>query len=324
MPHNCNFIKQTDHQPCTSTVHAEDPHRHCATHERVAARLPPRVPGQCEHIVGGTHWCRYAAWQNDRLCPVHIARRTREMAGVNEEERERERQRLAAIRADLARRLDAARMNALAARAEAFAAAAGWAADPPERPPVPVLQRLAQDRQNVHTAPIARQTNEGEALLLKVATDGRPVGLRILRVFSCRAGRLQDVLRVMADVDHWSRTRTCRTENDNLYARILQGLWALIERQPMEARKELYQRLWEEMSESVGMCCEGHISRLVNVMVGFDDAFKPPISVNEMIQNKMSALSASGAPDAVQQAKTFMDGLAIPLEQQAPWLEALA
>jgi hypothetical protein len=78
------------------------------------------------------------------------------------------------------------------------------------------------------------------------------------------------------------------------------------------------------MSESVGMCCEGHISRLVNVMVGFDDAFKPPISVNEMIQNKMSALSASGAPDAVQQAKTFMDGLAIPLEQQAPWLEALA
>jgi hypothetical protein len=128
----------------------------------------------------------------------------------------------------------------------------------------------------------------------------------------------------MADVDHWSRTRTCRTDNDNLYARVLQGLWALIERQPLEARKELHQRLWEEMSESVGMCCEGHISRLVNVMVGFDDAFKPPISVNEMIQNKMSALSASGAPDAVHQAKAFMDGLAIPLEQQAPWLEALA
>jgi hypothetical protein len=113
-------------------------------------------------------------------------------------------------------------------------------------------------------------------------------------------------------------------ENDNLYARVLQGLWALIERQPLEARKELHQRLWEEMSESVGMCCEGHISRLVNVMVGFDDAFKPPISVNEMIQNKMSALSASGAPDAVHQAKVFMDGLAIPREQQAPWLEALA
>lgn len=315
MPHNCNFIKQTDHQPCTSMVHAEDPHRHCATHERVAARLPPRVPGQCEHIVGGTHWCRYAAWQNDRLCPVHIARRTREMVGVNEDERERERQRVAAIRADLNRRLDALRMNILGPRA---------AADPPDRPPVPVLQGLARDHQNVHTAPVSRQTNEGEALLLKVATDGRPVGLKILRVFSCRAGRLQDLLRVMADVDHWSRTRTCRTENDNLYARVLQGLWALIDRQPLEARKELHQRLWEEMSESVGMCCEGHISRLVNVMVGFDDAFKPPISVNEMIQNKMSALSASGAPDAVHQAKVFMDGLAIPLEQQAPWLEALA
>jgi len=36
------------------------------------------------------------------------------------------------------------------------------------------------------------------------------------------------------------------------------------------------------------MCCIGHINRLVNVLVGFDDSFKPQMSKGEILQNKFS------------------------------------
>jgi hypothetical protein len=72
------------------------------------------------------------------------------------------------------------------------------------------------------------------------------------------------------------------------------------------------------------MCCEGHLSRLVNVMAGFDDAFKPPVSLGEALQSKMAAIAASGAADAVEQAKAYMAELGLTAAEQAPWLEALA
>jgi hypothetical protein len=190
---------------------------------------------------------------------------------------------------------------------------------------IPDLQRLAQDSQNVHTAPVNRQTKEGEDRLLAVATDGRQVGLRILRVFSARAGVLRDVLYVMNDVNDWYNRTTIRNPGDRLYGRLLEGLWALIDRQPQDVKPELIHRLWQEMVESVGMCSEGHIARLVNVMVGFDDNFKPPVSLGEVLQTKMAAIAALNIPTTgkISQARELMTQLGLSSAEQAAWLEAL-
>jgi len=330
-PHLCNFIKRGDHRPCEVMVRDPDAHAFCGTHAPIAARLPPRVAGQCEHIIGagrGMHWCARAVVAGDRLCPNHVR--------VREAEAEHFRQQIAARHAGLwaeahadiaaprpARHVDPLHVMAQAGHA-APAAAGGYygAAGPPR----PELERLALDRQNVHTAAVAKQTTEGEAKLLAVKTDGRPVGLRILRVFAARGGQLHDVLKVMNDIDHWYMQRNCRAQGDRLYGRLLEGLWAMIDRQPAEARDELRRRLWEETSESVGMCCEGHISRLVNVMVGFDEGFKPPMSQGELLQAKMAEFAGMSAETDVKlaYARAYMDGLGLPADQQAPWLEALA
>jgi hypothetical protein len=190
---------------------------------------------------------------------------------------------------------------------------------------VPDLQRLAEDRQNVHTAAVTRQTKAGEDRLLAETTDGRQVGLRILRVFSCRAGTLRDVMYVMIDVNDWYNRTTIRVPGDRLYGRLLEGLWALIDRQPKDVKNELFNRLWEEMSESVGLCTEGHISRLVNVMVGFDDNFKPPVSLGEVLQTKIAAIAAMDIPvtGKLSQARAAMTDLGLSASEQAPWLEAL-
>jgi hypothetical protein len=207
-----------------------------------------------------------------------------------------------------------------------FAAAGEDGVVLPAPPRAVDLQRLARDRQNVHTAAVVKQTNAGEEKLLAVRTDGRPVGLRVLRCFAARGGSLGGVLRVANDVEHWYNHGTCRTPGDRLYARVLEGLWTLIEQQPAEVRAELKERLWEEASESVGMCTEGHLGRLVNVMAGFDDAFQPRKSVGESVQEKIAEISGMDIPteEKVSLARKFLTELAISAEEQAPWLDALA
>ena len=321
----CNFIKTGDLQPCQSRIHRRfgvpaEERACCGVHAPIEARLPQHVVGRCEFssAVGGVpSWCPSEVAAGDRLCPFHVGRR--EAIG----------HRLVAARDREQRHREALRAQAQAERlADAEAHRVALLEQPPPAPQAPApLRRLAQDQQNVHTAHVTKQTSEGEARLLAMKTDGRQVGLRVLRCFAMRGSAgLTRVLHVANDVEYWYNQPTCRRVGDRLYARVLEGLWALIEQQPQEQRAELKVRLWEEASESVGMCCEGHISRLVNVMVGFDEAFQPRMSVGESIQAKMAELAGkadlSGA-EKVAQARAFLTELAVSAEEQAPWLEAL-
>jgi hypothetical protein len=93
-----------------------------------------------------------------------------------------------------------------------------------------------------------------------------------------------------------------------------------------EVRGELVKRLWEECVESLDMCCEGHISRLANVFVGFDSAFKSPASPNEMLQAQIAEIAQMKLrlETKLAKANAVMDELKVPVEERAPWLEALA
>ena len=304
----CNFIQANNHRACQ--VECGD-HAHCGVHTRIALALGPVRPGGCEHYMTNPyHWCSRTVVPTHRLCPAHLARRERE-ARADRGLREA----IAAARVveeDFRREIRG--IEAAAQRARAV---------PP--PPRPELQRLAEDRQNVHTAAVNRQTKEGEERLLATPTDGRQVGLRILRVFASRAGTLRDVMYVMNDVNDWYSRTTIREPGDRLYGRLLEGLWVLIDSQPSAVKSELINRLWQEMAESVNMCSEGHISRLINVMVGFDDSFKPPVSLGDVLQTKIAAIAAMDIPvtGKLSQARTLMTELGLSPSEQAPWLEAL-
>lgn len=353
--HNCGFIKASDHRPCEVFVGPFGPggeHALCGIHTPIKARLPPLIVGGCEHVIGN-HWCTRQAAAGERLCPSHVLVRQQQavvrVAVMERQNRDREAARAEARAADAAQREiwrqegERVRLRAIEAmnRLDPIAnppAARRWvdvngvgvevnaALPPPPAPQRPVgLERIARDPQNIHTTAVVRHTNAGEEKLLAVRTDGRSVGLRVLRSFAARGGTLGGVLRVANDVEQWYNRGTCRTAGDRLYARCLEGLWTLIEQQPDKVRAELKARLWEEASESVGMCCEGHIARLVNVMAGFDESFRPRVSVGEAIQTKIAEIAKMGVPteDKVARARAYLTELAISAEEQAPWLEAL-
>ena len=338
---NCNFIKKSGLRPCEVLVNPapDGTHACCGVHAPIKARLPPHTAGGCEFSMGGpadAHWCQRLVVPGDRLCPAHVRKRQREdlvRAARNEVENLARRAR-AALDAEMHGGLRIAPPPPPNPRAAVLFHAEMHAGPAPPavaqaarvRAPVGEMQRLANDRQNVHTSAVVKQTSAGEAKLLAVRTDGKPVGLRVLRNFANRGGTMQGFLMVANDVERWYSAVTCRRAGDRLYAKLLEGLWTLIEQQPEDRRTELKTRLWQEATESVGMCCEGHISRLVNVMAGFDDAFQPRVSVGEVVQSKMAELAGKDLPgaDKVAQARAFLTELSFSAEEQAPWLEALA
>jgi hypothetical protein len=72
------------------------------------------------------------------------------------------------------------------------------------------------------------------------------------------------------------------------------------------------------------MCADGHVARLVNVLVGFDERFGNNVSPMEYFQNNIALIAAGGAPQRfkVEQAKKLMDYVNMPMADRDAWLEA--
>lgn len=203
-------------------------------------------------------------------------------------------------------------------------------AEPPARlPGVPLapLARLADDAQNVHTTVVSNQTNAGmEKILATVVPKEQQTEKSIMSAWMAGLTTVgwSTILKTAADVNYWFNMKTCRVANDSLYRNMLRGLVAMINKTDDEQKSELYKRLWEECREATGMCCEGHITRLCNVMVGFDDAFQPPVALGDLMQQKMAAIAGLDVDEEEKrrQANAWFDEVAVPVADRAAWLEA--
>lgn len=192
------------------------------------------------------------------------------------------------------------------------------------------LANIAADRQNVHTRAVSEQTNKGLEKLLEEYEKYKQRPLRSPDWFASKwlprsYGNWQKVSTIVNDMYRWYTLPTCRTQNDWLYKRALDGLYMMIRNGKDERlQSELYKRTFEECWESVGMCCDGHISRLCNVLVGFDEAFAPAIPFGEILQNKMAAIASQEIPtdEKIHQATTFFNEHAVPESERKAWLEA--
>jgi len=197
-------------------------------------------------------------------------------------------------------------------------------------PPRTELEGFVRDTQNVHTRVVTQQTNSGLNILLNAEippSQKTCTEVHIAFMDNVALGRIQTSLDVIDQVDRdvkrWYRVATCRADGDFLYKRTLDGLWAKIKESSV--RRELEIRLWQEMVDSLHMCCDGHITRLANVLCGFDEAFAPPLSPAEQLQNKMAVISGMDGGIILQMAEamaTFKE-LKIPEDQWAAWVDAL-
>lgn len=188
--------------------------------------------------------------------------------------------------------------------------------------PAPALGAFALDNQNVHRGEVSEQTNKATEFLLKIAPAVNPWKEICGELLAAADNNMGLYIRVLDDVLKWIRTRTCRKQNDDLYKKLMYSLVTYIKKS--EHKEELWKRLWQECVDSLGMCCEGHIGRLCNVLVGYVEGIGPQVSLGELMQHKMAAIAALdiSEEDKKKQANEFFDTHGVPEASRVAWLEA--
>ena len=197
---------------------------------------------------------------------------------------------------------------------------------PAYRGPVIDLRAMAQHGQSVHMKEIETTTKTGIALLQEMnIPQGQKTLREIEEAFRLCVDDKKAVSKVIADMTAWAGKKTAMDTKKNIYRPTLRGLWAKIKTYDDDTKFELIHRLYEEASESLEMCADGHVARLVNVLVGFDDNFKLQISPMEYFQENIAKISENTAPleFKIEQAKRLMDDINMPEDQREAWISAL-
>jgi len=182
------------------------------------------------------------------------------------------------------------------------------------------LAYFVNDSQNVHTSIISQQTNERMDELSKVNITKKQQTLDEI-LTSWNKYPWAEVEPLYNDMKYWGNVREVIVPDDYAYRVALRALWAKIKTYEDETRDELVRRLFEECKDSVGMCAQGHLTRLANVLVGFDTTLEP---IKESLQDKMAAISRLDITTAlkIDEANKYMDEIKMPIEERSAWLEA--
>lgn len=205
--------------------------------------------------------------------------------------------------------------------------------------PVAQLSDIVKNEQSIHVRDVEKKTNDGIYILSNMEIPkGQQTLNEITQAFKNRwvthtyddrelsacIDRLQK--KVLDDMKEWGKRPHVMKKGENVYRAVLRGLWAKIKTYDSEMKEELIKRLWEECSESVELCADGHVGRLVNVLAGFDDDFQSQMSPIEYFQNNIALIAATEGVATVfkvEQAKKLMDDIQMPEEQREAWLSAL-
>ena len=189
------------------------------------------------------------------------------------------------------------------------------------------LAGIATSRQSVHASEVVQQAARGMDFLLKIKVpSGWEDESKVLgELKALWAGEEHDALH--ADIRGWWNQTSCFTNNDYMYRKLLTGLWTYVKsEEDAERRKELEKRMFQECSEAVKMCCQGHTNRLVNVLGGFVSGIDIVVQrpKGEILQEQFALIGTmENVEDRTRRANEVIAELGLTAEEAAPWLEAI-
>ena len=185
--------------------------------------------------------------------------------------------------------------------------------------PSAALQAFGSDHENVHT-PVATGPTE-QALAVIAAWPDESIDLwdRLVLTLGIDTESVWDEL-------EWDVKRC--VSFGYTYGPILVRTVAKIDSKELEIQKELFRRLTEEIVEGFGLCAQGKMTRLANVLRGFDpeiDACVSPVPSREQFQNRFVVITKSMLPIAMQKelAAQLLEECLIPEGEREGWLAAL-
>ena len=104
------------------------------------------------------------------------------------------------------------------------------------------------------------------------------------------------------------------------YSSVLDYVWAYVCGHAEKA--ELTQRLAEELYEGIGMCSNGKMARLINILQGYDESLETA-APRELFQQRIAELASKPMSERTAAAHALFAEFRIPEDEHAVWLEPL-
>jgi len=198
-------------------------------------------------------------------------------------------------------------------------------AAPAGPPPRGELEVFARDRQNVHTTQSVQMTKDIVARVLKIAVPEEYKWNT--RTVSKTPGEIIIECRLRPNSVAQFISRYIASENIyemgvGIFGKVLDSVWQYVRNS--EHKEDLCKILAQELRDNEGMCLQGNLTRLCNVLAGYLEGVGPQESPAERLGRelpKLMEIEDSGV--RMDTARGVLRDVGMPEAEWAPWLEAL-
>ena len=183
------------------------------------------------------------------------------------------------------------------------------------------LGAFAQDRQNIHTTLVVQKVHEMVQLITRIPVPPeyetetlKTTGEIILECGLSKKAAWQMMSKYCEEVDIYDL-------GVGIYPKILNSVWQYIKHS--EHREDLKLILKIEMQDNIGMCQQGNLSRLCNILTGYLDGLNMEIkSPREILNDRLAELlRLDPVPeDVYQQARAILQEMNFPEEEWEDYL----
>lgn len=185
------------------------------------------------------------------------------------------------------------------------------------------LAQLAHDRQNVHTSVVVQKVKEAVERILQI-----PVPPEYQSETLKTSGEIILACRLSKQAAWQMMSKYCNDEDIyelgfGIYARVLNSVWQYIKASPDS--EDLKKILASEMQDNIGMCAQGNLSRLCNILSGYMEGLAMDTkSKNELIGERLASLiEIDDTEQRVAAGVHILQELEVPFEERDTWLQPL-
>lgn len=188
-----------------------------------------------------------------------------------------------------------------------------------------VLARIANDNQNVHTQLVVEQTKKNIQEILKIPVP---------ELFKWKSNRLSMTYKQMILFCHLSpksawqfssmycSEATIYDMEPGIFGKVTDGVWQFIQRSP--DKQDLKKILTAELKDNVGMCAQGNLSRICNVLQGYLEGIEQKESVNVILGREFAKLmEIETEMERLEKGKLILRNNNVRESEWETWLEPL-
>lgn len=187
------------------------------------------------------------------------------------------------------------------------------------------LARFAADNQNVHTTQTVNVTKQIVERILKIHVPSEYKWSK--QLCSKTPGDIIMTCKLTTKAAWQMIAKYCQDESiyemePGIYGKTLDGVWQYILNSP--DKEDLSRCLKQEMEDNIGMCAQGNLSRLCNILAGYMEGVGSQESLAEILGREFTKLmEIENLQERLTKALSILKENNVPVTEWKLWVDSL-